>query len=676
MRTRGSALTAAAGCLLLMWAAAAPAGAGTVGAVTPYPVTGATPVTGSLKGCDDAPVLEPGRYVDALGDRSDVWYRIEKRPDQAVEVSATAVAAGLTSDSPVIGIGMGWAEGNEPKSWLEDLDYESGTGLASVGGRSNAKADGQRYGCIRIDNRLNLKSKDKPVPLELVLRFGDSPPIPTTTDGFSFLGATPVPPSGSARDDLSLGEFPFWRVEVQDGQTLTVDTVLTHPASLDAGQIARWTVRIYNPYRSAVRCPAKSGGSSEAFIKAGTASTTQSCGPWTVDTLAKSYESEFTVPGTYYIVPGAITVNDAARAQVAPYELKVSVTGTARPPASGSGSGSGSGKEPAGSGGSGGSAGAAGSGDAGDQQPAGSASAAGGGGDSIDAVLKAVAGASALVAVGAYGMHLRRRRIDGQPAVAGLAVAGGPWQTGMPPMPGAAAGSMPPMSGGPKSGAAYSGSPSPAAPGSLSHGSVPHGSGVSGSGAPVSGSPVVASPVPASPMPVPPAPVPPGSASPVTGTSAPAAPAAPQTAMPPAFAAPVPSSGPRSIPPSIPPAGRSTNPWGMAPPSAPAAPAPAGPIPAAPQPSASPEPPDHNALDSVWSLSAIPAGTADDDDPEATTATGFFTYEDEPEPDEVPDTTAGHPAVPGPDAEGPEAITPDPPSNLPTWRPPGPSSAD
>lgn len=438
MRSRVAVGPVVAGCVLLAWAGTAPAGAAPEHrTVQPYAASG-TPVQGSTTGCDNAPALTPGRYLDGLLQGKDLWYRVEKRPEQVLDVSATAAPPDLMYGTSNMKIGVGWAEGDDPDAWLSDLGTVHG-GRVSVGGRSNQKADGQRSGCIHITNTLSpMGSQAKSIPIEIALRFTDSPQPTTTTDGFSFAGAREVPADGVVKGDLALGEFPFWRVQLKDGQTLTVRTVMQHPASLSAGRLARWTVDIYNPLRSATRCPAKVGDRSEVFVEQGSGSTQLTCGPWKVDTDLKDYESEFTIPGTYYIVPGVLGENDAGHGQVVPYEMTVTVEGTGTdhdPSAAFTGSSvrPGAGKESATtSGKDGGSAttgSAGGTGGKSDAQPGGDPAMAGAAdaeddGGSGTTALTAAAAAAALVSVGAFGMHMRRRRA-GAASASGAAVPSG-----------------------------------------------------------------------------------------------------------------------------------------------------------------------------------------------------------------------------------------------------------
>ncbi|MGA4545939.1 hypothetical protein ACPA54_38740 [Uniformispora flossi] len=442
MRSRVAVGPVVAGCVLLAWAGTAPAGAAPEHrAVQPYAASGA-PVQGSTTGCDNAPVLTPGRYLDGLLQGKDLWYRVEKRPEQVLDVSATAAPPDLMYGTSNMKIGVGWAEGDDPNAWLSDLGTVHG-GRVSVGGRSNQKADGQRSGCIHITNTLSpMGSQAKSIPIEIALRFTDSPQPSTTTDGFSFAGAREVPADGVVKGDLALGEFPFWRVQLKDGQTLTVRTVMQHPASLSAGRLARWTVDIYNPLRSAARCPAKAGDRSEVFVEQGSGTTQLTCGPWKVDTDLKDYESEFTIPGTYYIVPGVLGEIDAGHGQVVPYEMTVTVEGAGTdhdPSAAFTGSSvrPGAGKESAMTAGRNGGAGAAtgtggGTGGKSDAQPGGDPAMAGAAdaeddGGSGTIALTAAAAAAALVSVGAFLMHMRRRRAGAASGSATVVPSGEPF---------------------------------------------------------------------------------------------------------------------------------------------------------------------------------------------------------------------------------------------------------
>ncbi|MCF2526737.1 hypothetical protein [Yinghuangia soli] len=640
MRSRVSTAAAFAGCLLLVGAAPGTAWAApTARSLVPYAVTG-TPVHGSTAGCDDAPVLKPGLYVDGLTEGKDVYYLVQKQPEQVLDVSATAVTADNVSNSSRLGVGAGWAEGKDPKSWLSDSDSTSSVGVLSVGGRSNAKGAGQRSACIRIENRLRWldAKKGRPVPLELVIGFGGAPAA-TGGDGFSFAGAKPVPASGAVQGDLTLGDYPFWRVEVKEGQSLTVRGVLTHPAGLDAGSSARWTIRVFNPTRSPARCRVDTSVSSEIFIRPGTGSTEQVCGPWEANSALPSYESDYTVPGTYYIVPGVVGVDEPRRGQVARYEMTVTVSGTPRSAPGPEAPSAGSAGTSTGAGGVGTGAGA-GTGQHGTPQgvpgeggtdPA-VPVAHSGGDDSTDTLLKASAAVAALIAAaaaGAFGMHMYRRRLA--PAGTGP----GPGTAAMVAVPAVMRRTKTRPSGSETSEPSDASEPAAAPPTAAAATALPE-------PAVPSVPPPLVTPVPA-PMVIPPLP-----------TAAPPAPPAADTAA--AVLPPPPAIPP---PPPLPPA-PGTPPGPVIPPR-PTTPVPA---PAAPAPAAAPdaELDDDFGPDSVWSITAFSAiAPADEAADEASEAAGNEAAADAAA-DPVAAPVVGS-AGPRPDPQRSEPPEP----GLPTW---------
>ncbi|MEU8131887.1 hypothetical protein [Streptodolium elevatio] len=384
--------------VLTAWAAA-PAHAIDNRAVAPYAASGA-PAKGSTAGCADAPLLEPGRYTDSLATDRDLFYRVGKRGDQVLEVSATAVLAQKVFAGSELSVGAGWGEGDKPESWLAKTDNASdGLNVISVGARSNSKAVGGTSACIRIGNGIRpMEGSTGPFKVEVVVGLVAPDAVPGTgagapanaDDGFSFAGAKRLPDSGATRGTVAIGEFPFWRVDLRAGQTLTVRTTLEVPADLAAGPQAGWAAHIYNPLRRAANCPAEAGGPRRASLAAGANRAELRCGPWTVEADKPDYETTYNLPGTYYIAVGVTDPKDTARGQVVPYELRATVDGV------------GSGPGPRANTAFGASL---------DDDANGTDSAASDDGrDGTDTVLMATAAGSALVSVASLGMHVRARR--------------------------------------------------------------------------------------------------------------------------------------------------------------------------------------------------------------------------------------------------------------------------
>lgn len=314
----------------------------------PYTPSG-TATTGSAAGCASAPTLRPGQYVDKLIAGQNRWYRVDKRADQVLEVSATAVYNAAVSASSTLSVGAGWGEGDDPRSWLFDQGAHQGGPILSAGGRANAKGLGQTSACVRIGNGIATAAAQKiPMPVEVVVKFTDSAigapqvPVGSRIDGFTFAGARAVDASGLVRSNLAIGEFPVWRVDVKNGQTLSVRGVLDHAATLSSGAGERFTVRVFNGVREAMRCSVKSGAAPGVPINKGSTHTEQECGPWSVEQGRARTASEYDLPGTYYLMVGVegVELGDD-EGLVLPYDLNVLVSGEpkAAPPDAGTPSG-------------------------------------------------------------------------------------------------------------------------------------------------------------------------------------------------------------------------------------------------------------------------------------------------------------------------------------------------
>ncbi|NUU20182.1 MAG: hypothetical protein HOV68_01515 [Streptomycetaceae bacterium] len=350
-RTR--ALTLAVPVLILggLLSSAQPAAAAR-GPVRPYQATG-TPVLGSINGCSDAPLITPGRYLDGFTGGRSLYYKVKKRTDQQLQVSATAIAeegysrnSGLTVSAGTIGKG-------DPENWLRSYAQSSGwatvitAGARSQPGKGNETPAPDDTGCILVKNKIT-DAGDMPMKVELrvgiaddaTARAGEQLPQPRTgpaaEGGFSFDNATPIGP-GTYRQSLAVGEAPFWRVDLKAGQQLTVkagvdiptDFPRDFPSSIPTG----WTVQIYNATRSLTTCD-KNDASLTVLFSEQTGRFERTCGPWQVSKPedAGSFDPNgYAVPGTYYIQLQIAEPTDGMKGFVVPIDLTVDVAGTPRP---------------------------------------------------------------------------------------------------------------------------------------------------------------------------------------------------------------------------------------------------------------------------------------------------------------------------------------------------------
>ncbi|MFE6763923.1 hypothetical protein [Streptomyces sp. NPDC057689] len=311
-----------------------------------YQATG-KPVHGSPDGCRDAPLVEPGQYLDEFTGGRDLYYRVEKRQDQLLQVSATAVAEEGYGRGSVIAVAAGPADESEPRSWLRKSDQSMGwANVISAGARSGTggKADKPAKddtGCVMVENGVT-RSGDKAMPVELLIGIADRtpatagavPPEPRTgpdaEGGFSFNAATPIGP-GTHRQSITVGEAPFWRVELKAGQRLTVKAGVDIPEDFPPATTAGLAVTVYDARRTSTLCN-EDNKLTELFARR-TGHIERVCGPWEITeprTPASSAPDAYDVPGTYYIQAQIAEPGDRAKGIVVPLSLDVDVSGTPR----------------------------------------------------------------------------------------------------------------------------------------------------------------------------------------------------------------------------------------------------------------------------------------------------------------------------------------------------------
>jgi Ca-activated chloride channel family protein len=169
-----------------------------------YPVSG-TPVQGSTGGCTDAPMIGPGQYVDRFVSDRDLFYRVKKRPDQLLQVSATVVlthSVGRASHITVIAGPYG-ARTSDQDSWVRAFSLLTGwNNILSAGGRTQPNTKTRTVppgpndeGCVKIRNNVNGPDQ-QPLPVELLIGLSDAPP--GTVPAGAEASATPAPPAPPA----------------------------------------------------------------------------------------------------------------------------------------------------------------------------------------------------------------------------------------------------------------------------------------------------------------------------------------------------------------------------------------------------------------------------------------------------------------------------------------------
>ncbi|MFI9001094.1 VWA domain-containing protein [Streptomyces sp. NPDC053541] len=306
-----------------------------------YHATG-TPVEGSHVDCASAPLVAPGQYLDRFTGGRDLYYRVKKRPDQQLQVSATAVAEEGYARGSLITVSAGPAGDGEPRAWLREFEQSMGwANIISAGGRSKPGAGGETpapddTGCIMVHNGVT-KAGDKPMPVELLVGLADKTtraagarvPEPRTgadaEGGFSFNSATPIGP-GTHRQSITVGEAPFWRVELKAGQKLTIRAGVDIPGDFPASAATGWSLDVYNPQRRRALCNADHD--STELLAGRTGHVERVCGPWEI---TEQDSDGYDAPGTYYIQAQVAEPDARAKGIVVPISLTVDVSGTPRP---------------------------------------------------------------------------------------------------------------------------------------------------------------------------------------------------------------------------------------------------------------------------------------------------------------------------------------------------------
>ncbi|WP_439678983.1 hypothetical protein [Embleya sp. MST-111070] len=166
---------------------------------------------------------------------------------------------------------------------------------------------------------------------------GAEPPAATdAAGGYSFNGAGTLF-SGVHRESLVVGDFLFWRVQVQAGQKLSVKGSVDIPADFPHKQGPRFIVNLYNPLREAI--PNTDAPPNQ--LRPGASHLEVSSGAWTVGD-GKKYENfdgtkgsfkefkddHYALRGPYYIQVSISGAQGPQRGVVVPITLEVSVEGT------------------------------------------------------------------------------------------------------------------------------------------------------------------------------------------------------------------------------------------------------------------------------------------------------------------------------------------------------------
>ncbi|GCD92640.1 hypothetical protein [Embleya hyalina] len=174
-----------------------------------------------------------------------------------------------------------------------------------------------------------------PIALTGTAAGAEPPTADDAAGGYSFNGAGTLV-SGVHRESLVVGDFLFWRVNVQAGQKLSVKGSVDIPTDFPHKQGPRFVVNLYNPLREAIPNTAAPPNQ----LAPGTPHLEVSSGAWTVGD-GKKYENfdgtkgsfkefkddHYALRGPYYIQVSISGAQGPQRGVVVPITLEVSVEG-------------------------------------------------------------------------------------------------------------------------------------------------------------------------------------------------------------------------------------------------------------------------------------------------------------------------------------------------------------
>ena len=306
-------------------------------ALRSYEPTG-TPVSG---GPDPAraPLVTPGNYLDVIGDTEVRYYAIDVPVDNTVYVSGTVISQAKAIEA--IDVQQINARSTPCRT---DTSVVTGTNkVLTAMVRSEASGD-DTSDCAKPGRQVfavTRRGSGPPAPLELQLLL--EPPVrdqgppegvvaeyeepggapQAVVGGNSFAGATTLPGSGHYTDTIAAGEWVFYRVRLEWGQSLAFQTRV---GGGDVRDILGIQVRFYNPIRQSLATDSMGVTNTERIFSG-------SLDPFATRPVRYQNRADRQqivadmLPGWYYIAVSA----DKGDHQVRTLAVDVSVAGTKEP---------------------------------------------------------------------------------------------------------------------------------------------------------------------------------------------------------------------------------------------------------------------------------------------------------------------------------------------------------
>lgn len=321
------------------------------------------PITGA-SGYREAPVAEPGQYLDVIGQKKPQYYAVDV-PDGANAYFSGTVSfprgdrTNASTSNNRLDLQVYGAEGQDCHSRESELATRSVDGVAltvSSAWRGAAEADSGSTGTdnCRGGGRYYFAlewahvSDGAPGQLPIELNIGVEPavtdpgpaadprpvefsapatPVVPVVGGGSFNVATDLPGAGRYTDTVQRGEFVFYRLKVDWGQGLAYRVRFGNSAEEGSEYTSNIATTLYNPYRAELESDTTSYSGTERILPANDPALA------TVPIRYLNREergkvADQAVAGWHYIaVKLSPTIHSTRAVAPVPIELEVAVTG-------------------------------------------------------------------------------------------------------------------------------------------------------------------------------------------------------------------------------------------------------------------------------------------------------------------------------------------------------------
>ncbi|MFE3443297.1 VWA domain-containing protein [Nocardia sp. NPDC059180] len=324
-----------------------------------------TPIEGT-DGYRDAPVAEPGQYLDVLGQKKQRFYAVDVPEGATAYFSGTvsfprggeAVSANNRLDLRVFG-----TDGHDCHAYENELATRSADGVAlTVGtvwdGATQPESDspstakctggGRYYFTLEWAHVADNAPAQLPVevsvgiepavtdpgeaaePAPVTFTAPDGPMVPVTGGG-SFNVAATLPESGRYTDTLQRGEFVFYRVKLDWGQALAYRVRFAETPGRGSENISNIATTLYAPSREEIDSDTTSYGGHEKILPTNDPALATAPVRYLNRDVRDGAIAKQAVAGWYYI---AVKLSPSAgneRAAGVPIELELDVTGDPEP---------------------------------------------------------------------------------------------------------------------------------------------------------------------------------------------------------------------------------------------------------------------------------------------------------------------------------------------------------